>query len=92
MSHGAPPKWTGRMPTVRSVIAASTAAGSICRVSGSISTNTDVPPSASTMLAVAAQVMVVMITSSPGFTPRAMSPMWRPPVAEETASTSGAPT
>ena len=92
MSHGAPPKWTGRIPTVRSVTAAATASGSTCRVSGSISTNTDFPPSASTMLAVAAQVIGGMITSSPGFSPRAIRPMWSPAVAEERASTSGAPT
>ena len=51
---------------VRSVIAASTASGSILKVVGLISTNTGVPPAFAMAPAVAKNVYGVVITSSPG--------------------------
>ena len=44
MSAGWPNRWTGMMPLVRSVILASSEAGSMFQVSGSESTNTGRAP------------------------------------------------
>jgi hypothetical protein len=61
------------MALVRGVIAASTAAGSIQKKIGSISTNMGVAPVRATELAVAAKVNDGTMTSSPGPMPRARS-------------------
>src|SRR5699024_5026772 len=76
------------MPTVRSVTAASTAAGSIVNVSGSTSTNTGVAPHTATVFAAAAKVKDGTITSSPGPRPSASIPRCCPEVPEFTATTS----
>src|SRR6267143_6952676 len=61
------------MARVRGVIAASTAAGSILNVPGSMSTNTGVPPALWIVPAVAKNVKGVVMTSSPGLSPSALS-------------------
>ena len=71
---GCPYRCTGWIPTVRSVIAASTAAGSTVNVRGSTSTNTGVAPLTATVFAVAAKVNEGTITSSPGPRPSASIP------------------
>ncbi len=70
---------------VLSVIAASTASGSIVKVSASISTNTGVAPQRETALAVAANVNDGIITSWPHSTPDASRPRCRAEVPELTA-------
>ena len=55
------------MTRVRSVMAAAILEASILQVSGSMSTNTGLPPSSTMVSAVAAKVNGVVITSSPGF-------------------------
>src|SRR6266581_4203946 len=60
------------MARVRGVMAASTAAGSILNVSGSMSTNTGVPPALWIVPAVAKNVNGVVMTSSPGLKPSAL--------------------
>ena len=57
------------IPTVRSVTAASTAAGSRQNVARSMSAKTGVAPVSATELAVAANVNDGTITSSPAFDP-----------------------
>ena len=71
---------------VRSVIAASTAAGSRQKSSGSMSANTGVAPVSATELAVAAKVNDGTMTSSPGPMPAASSPRCSPDVPEFTAT------
>ncbi|MCY1243760.1 hypothetical protein D9M69_277890 [compost metagenome] len=66
MSTGRPDRYTGMIARVRGVIAASTASRSRLRVRGSMSTNTGRAPTAITTLAVATQVIGVVMTSSPG--------------------------
>ena len=66
MSTGSPARYTGMTARVRGVMAASSASRSILRVRGSTSTNTGVAPTATMTLAVATQVMGVVMTSSPG--------------------------
>ena len=61
------------MALVAGVIAFSISAGSILYVSGSISTKTGTQFASRTIDAVAMKVYGVIITSSPGFTPHAMS-------------------
>src|SRR5664280_1437237 len=56
-----------------------------------MSTYTGVAPATSIMLTVEAQVIGVVITSSPGFRPSAIRPMCCPAVAEESARTWGNP-
>lgn len=75
MSHGIPYRCTGRTPTVRRVMALSTASVSRFHVSISQSTSTGVAPQYATALAVATYVKVGTITSSPGCTPSASSAM-----------------
>src|SRR5437899_6697965 len=60
------------MARVRGVTAASTAAGSMLNVAGSISTKTGVPPALWIAPAVAKNVNGVVMTSSPGSSPRAL--------------------
>ena len=60
---------TTTIPFVRSVIAASTAAGSRLSVCGSTSANTGTPPSKMKQFAVATNATGEVITSSPGWTP-----------------------
>ena len=71
---------------VRSVIAASTAAGSRLKWSGSMSANTGVAPVSATEFAVAAKVNDGTMTSSPGPMPAASRPRCRPEVPEFTAT------
>ena len=74
------------MPTVRSVIAASTAAGSRQKSSASMSAKTGVAPVSATELAVAAKVNDGTMTSSPALTPADSRPRCRPDVPELTAT------
>ena len=66
------------MPTVRSVMAASTAAGSRQKVAGSMSAKTGVAPVSATELAVAAKVNDGTMTSSPGADAAASRPRCSP--------------
>ena len=66
MEQGRPVRCTGMMPFVRGVMAASSFAGSMFRVLGSMSTSTGTPPCRTTVLSVLTQVSEVVITSSPG--------------------------
>jgi hypothetical protein len=79
------------IPTVLGVTAGSSWLSSICNVERWMSTKTGVAPATSIMFTVEAQVIGVVITSSPGLTPRAIKPMCWPPVAEESASAFGKP-
>ena len=67
------------------VMAASTASGSIVKVSGLMSTNTGVAPQSETALAVAANVNDGIITSWPHSTPDASRPRCSAEVPELTA-------
>ena len=82
---------TGRIARVRGPTARATASTSICSVPGSMSTKTGLAPTARIMFAVAAHVIAVVMTSSPGPIPAARSARWRPPVAELTATACRAP-
>ncbi len=73
MSAGWPYSETGMMARVRDVIAASIREASMLQVSGSMSTNTGVAPSSTMTSAVAMKENGVVITSSPGPTPSAIS-------------------
>jgi len=66
MGAGRPVRWTGMMPLVRGVMAASSFAGSMFIVLGSMSTSTGTPPWSTTVLRVDTQVRPVVMTSSPG--------------------------
>ena len=68
MSAGCPYRCTGMMPTVRGVIAASIAAGSIVNVAPSVSQNTTVAPACVIIAEVLIQECAVVMTSSPGCT------------------------
>src|SRR5438105_15657935 len=61
------------MPTVRGVIAASIALGSIVNVVPSVSQNTTVAPACVIIAEVLIQECAVVMTSSPGFTCNAFS-------------------
>ena len=61
---------------VRGVIAAAIRRTSMLHVSGSTSTNTGFPPSSTIISAVATNVNGHVITSSPGFSPIAISAIW----------------
>src|SRR6185436_10910961 len=86
MSAGCPYRWTGMMPTVRDVIFASTLAGSMVKVTGSTSTNTTRPPAWVIIAEVEIHECAVVITSSPGFTPSALTAimMASVPLAQDT--------
>ena len=68
-----PNKWTGTIARVLDVTAASTASGSMLKVSGSISTNTGLPPELAMAPAVAKNVNGVVMTSSPVASSSALS-------------------
>ena len=70
---GCPNRWTGTIPTVRDVTAASTAAGSTRWSAGSTSASTGRAPHHSIASAVAVNVLAAVMTSSPGLTPSALS-------------------
>ncbi len=72
--RGVPVEVHGHDALGRSVIAASTAAGSRLKVPGSMSANTGVAPVSATELPVAAKVNDGTMTSSPGPTPAASRP------------------
>src|SRR5215212_537666 len=77
---------------VRSVIAASTAAGSRFSVRGSTSAKTGVAPSKMKQLAEATNETGEVIASSPGPSPAIWQSRWRPAVPLESAAAYGAPT
>ena len=83
---------TATIAFVRSVIAASTAAGSRLSVAGSMSAKTGVAPSSTKQFAEATNENGDVITSSPGPTPAIRQSRWRPAVPLETATAYGAPT
>ncbi len=91
-SHGMPIWWTHRMARVFGVIAASTSAGSMLKVRGSMSTNTGVAPQYLTLLAVAMYEWLTVTTSSPAVTPATIRARWSAVVQFETAQAWGAPT
>src|SRR5262245_5127293 len=74
------------MPTVRGVIAASIAAGSIVKVTPSVSQKITVAPACVIIAEVLIQECAVVMTSSPGFTfrPFSASQMASVPLAQET--------
>ena len=90
--HGCPYKWTGMIALVWGETAVSTATGSIFNVPGNTSTKTGVACWCSTTFAVAANVIVGTITSSPGPIPSAASATCRPAVHELTATAYDVPT
>src|SRR5438874_13331050 len=77
---------------VRSVIAASTAAGSRFSVRGSTSAKTGLAPSKMKQLADATKETGEVIASSPGPSPAMWQSRWSPAVPLETAAAYGAPT
>ncbi len=79
------------MARVRCVMSASSRFGSRLSVRGSTSQNRIRAPSAEKAMAVATQLMGVVMTSSPGCTFAAMPASVRPVVAEVTASANGVP-
>src|SRR5216117_2354378 len=79
------------MALVRGVIARSTMAGSMFKVSASTSTRTGRAPTCSMTLTEAANVNGVVITSSPGPTPSVTSAVCRAAVHEFSASAPDAP-
>ena len=68
ISAGCPYRCTGMMPTVRGVIAASIAAGSIVKVVPSVSANTTLAPACVIIADVEIHECAVVMTSSPGLT------------------------
>src|SRR3954468_18715829 len=76
---------------VRSVTAASTAAGSRLSVRGSMSAKTGVAPSYSAQFAEATNEYGDVITSSPGPTPASRMQRCSPAVPDETAAAYGTP-
>ena len=74
------------MARVRGVMAAWMRVTSMLYVPGSTSTSTGVPPVSTMVLRVAAKVMGVVMTSSPGCSLRAASTRCRPAVADDRAS------
>ncbi len=82
MAQHCPARCTGTMALVRGLISASSLSGSRLRVRGSTSQNTSLAPSTEKALAVAIQLMGVVITSVPGPTPAAIPARVRPVVAE----------
>ena len=91
-SQGWPAKSTGMSAFVRGVIAAlDRAPRSMLSVSGSTSTNTGRAPRCTMTLAVDANVIGEVITSSPAPTPTASSARCSAAVHEFTATQCGAP-
>ena len=76
---------------VRAVMAASSFETSILAVSSSTSTNTALAPSSTIISAVAMKVNGVVMTSSPGFTPSAISAISSASVPEATLTQCAAP-
>src|SRR6476646_5617155 len=83
---------TATTARVRSVIAASTAAGERFSVFGWMSAKTGVAPSYTAQFAEATNEYGDVMTSSPGPTPATTHSRWRPAVPLETAAAYGAPT
>lgn len=79
------------IPAVRSVTAASAAAGSMLKVFRSMSQKTGFAPMYLTTLAVEIHVKPGTITSSPGPRPSAATAMWSAVVQELVATEQGAP-
>src|SRR5438552_2623565 len=91
MSHGWPARWTGTIAFVRSVTSSATRSGSRFKSLSRTSAKTGVAPAWTITFAVAGHVIGLVITSSPGPTPRARSERWSAAVPEDTASTCRAP-
>src|SRR5262245_21690486 len=89
-SAGWPARSTGTIAFVLSVISSGTRSGSIFRSESRTSAKTGVAPAWTITLAVAGQVIGVVITSSPGPTPTASSARCSAAVPEATASTCSA--
>src|SRR6267378_6470148 len=85
ISQHCPYKWTGKITLVRSVSLLATECGSKFSVHGSTSAKTTFAPSAAAAFAVEIQLIGVVMTSSPGWTPAAIKAKERPAVAEDTA-------
>ncbi|AOB37177.1 Uncharacterised protein [Bordetella holmesii] len=79
------------MALVRGVMRDSISATLMLHVSGSTSTKTGTAPSKAITSAVATKVKDVVMTSSPAFTPRAISAMSRASVPEATVTQCLAP-
>ena len=77
---------TATIPRVRSVIAASTAAGSRLNVRGSTSAKTGVAPSKRKQFADAANEIGDVIASSPGPSPALRASRWSPAVPLDRAT------
>lgn len=84
MSAGWPYSDTGRMARVRGPMRAAISAGSRLPLSGSASANTGRAPSSTMASAVAMKENGVVMTSSPGSTPSAMSEISSASVPEDT--------
>ena len=91
MSATCPYRLTGMMARVRGVMRASISVASMLQVSGSMSTYTGTPPNSTITSAVAAKVNGVVMTSSPGFRPMAISAISSASVPLATATQCGAP-
>ena len=92
ISQGCPARCTGMIALVLSVILRRMSSGSMLYVLGSMSAKTGVPPQYSTQLADAANVIGVVITSSPGPIPAAWHAACSAAVSFEMATAYFAPT
>ncbi len=91
-STGAPQKCTGMMARVRGVMRRATSARSRFSERGWTSQNTVRPPFSSTMLGPLTQLMLGVMTSSPGCRSMAWKTTSSPAVAEHSATACGLPT
>jgi hypothetical protein len=86
-----PNRWTGMIPTVRSVTSPASRSGSRLKLSSVTSQNTGVAPTYSTTFAVDTHVNAGTITSSPGPAPSAATPMWSAVVHDVVATACSTP-
>ena len=91
MSTSEPGQWVGITAFVRGVIAASTCARSMLRVTRSQSTNTGVAPTLTIMLSTVKKLCAHVMTSSPGPTPATCSATSTAAVADVKAFTGRPP-
>jgi len=75
MSAACPKRWTGMMPRVFGVIFSATRAGSMLKVTGSMSAKTGFAPARTMAPTVAKKVKGEVMISSPGLTCSAISAM-----------------
>ena len=92
MSRGRPPKCTGTMSFVRSVMAAARISGVTFSVSGSTSTSTGVAPRWIAQFGPAMKLRAGRMTSSPRSTPSTFMPRCSPAVHELRAAARTTPT